>query len=136
MRRSILVLPKKIICFWQRPDDADGSHIPIHPDDTLNELECEKCRVGHDRRTDDLLLGLGFQLTHQGTELPYESWNCSDLDHLDVREVKKKIKLILLETTSDIFFERHPVHVRHLGGVKDKVKSLVRPKFSVEHFVH
>jgi len=136
VRRSILVLPKKIICFWQRPDDADGSHIPVHPYDALDKLEREECRVCHDRRTDDLLLGLGFQLTHQGTELPYESWNCSDLDHLDVREVKKKIKLILLETTSDIFFERHPVHVRHLGGVKDKVKSLVRPKFSVEHFVH
>jgi len=136
VRRSILVLTEKIIRFWQRPDDADGSHVPVHPDDALDELEREERRVGHDRRTDDLLLCLRLQLPHQRTELPYQPWDCSNLNDLDVREVKQKIKLLLLEATSHVFFERHPVHVRHLGGVKDKVKSLVRPKFSVEHFVH
>jgi len=65
VRRSILVLTEKIIRFWQRPDDADGSHVPVHPDDTLDELECEERRVGHDRRTNDLLFGLWFQLAHQ-----------------------------------------------------------------------
>jgi len=136
VRRSILVLPKKIICFWQRPDDADGSHVPVHPYDALNELEREECRVGHDRRPDDLLFGLGLQLAHQGTELPYQPWDGCDLDHIDIRKIKQEIKLLLLKAISHVLFERHPVHVRHLCGVKDKMKSLVRPKFSIEHFVH
>ena len=44
--------------------------------------------------------------------------------------------MLLLEATSHVFFECHPVHVSNLGGVKDKVKSLVRPKFGVEHFIN
>jgi hypothetical protein len=134
VRRSILVLPKKIIRFWQRPDDTDGSHIPVHPDDALDELECEERRVGHDRRPYDLLLCLWFQLAHQGTKLPYQSGDCSYLNYLDVRKIKQEIELLLLETTSHVFFECHPVHVWNLGGVEDKVKGSVRPKFSVEHF--
>ena len=136
MRRSILVLPKKIICFWQRPDDLDGSHVPVHPDDAFDELEREECWVGHDCRTDDLLFGLRLQLAHQRTELPYQLRYGHNLDHLDIRKVKQKIKLLLLEATSHIFFECHPIHVWDLSGVKDKVESLMRPKFGVEHFVY
>jgi len=134
VRRSILVLPEKIICFWQRPGDFDGSHVPVHPDDTLDELEREKSRVSHDCRTDDLLFRLRFQLAHQGTEFPQQSWDGCDLNYLDIGKIKQKIKLLLPKTTPHIFFESHPVHVRDFCGMKYKVKSLVRPNFCVEHF--